>query len=478
MRLLILFLFIFSFNTSSFSQCTFTSHWKENYPATFPTYIGALTPQIDVTGKPYVYVASNEFGLRTYKINGTSPVLIASLDTNDLSMRAMSVSQYDTILYIAVGSTFSTVDPPGVVAVSVADPENPIVLDTWIHSSNGSGCGIVKKEGDFLYVGGMTLGLFILNVSNPANMQFVSHLPLNINWPVNNPANPLLYNLRGMEVKNSIVYGCFDAGGIRIINCTNPNSPIETGRFANPITYPPVSIWNLPRAYNNIIVNDTIAYVAVDYCGVEILNIKDTSNITMVTHYNPHDCPLNGQWTNAPIHANEMKYIDECNKLFVSTGKSKMIVLDVADPFNVDSCGGYGVLNDTSATWGIDMRNDTIILTHCVGFGLPFSALHPGVEMITWNEGCPLSVEEKEKKKFKIYPNPSVLSSYFTLSTDQLYIGGKISIYDLTGKCVYETTIKGGGDILIYNSLFSESIYNVVLQFKDEIYSEKMVITR
>ena len=333
-RILGMLLLLFSLKVTSQSLCNFQFEWQTRYPG----FVSPLTLDADNTGKPYIYVASNEYGLKIYKLDGT---LAATVDTNLLQMRAMSFTQYGNLLYIAVGSHFpGSSDPPGLAIVDVSDPLLPVVKDVWVHPTvtGSTGAGIVKVERDYAYLGGMGLGLIILNVNDPTTITFVSETPLSNVFPFAGPPaiDPKKYNLRGMEVKNKIVYGCYDAGGIRIINCTNVNSPFETGRYANPITYVPT---NQPRAYNNIVLNDTVAYVAADYCGLEVLNIKDTGNITLMDNFNPHNAPT-GYWWTSPIHASEMKYNAACKKLFMSTGKSEMIAMDVSNPNAIDSCGG------------------------------------------------------------------------------------------------------------------------------------------
>lgn len=464
---------------SAFSQCTFQYISQYDYPP----FNSPLTNQIDKLGRPYLYVASNELGLRIFKTNSGTPVLNNTLDTNDLLQHVMSVSQYDTLLYVSTGSHFDTAQSnfPCVVVVSVADPENPVVLDSWMHSVEGTGTGIVVVEGDFAYVGGMTLGLFILNVADPNNIfQVGSFLPT-INYPIlNPPANQYgMFNARGMEVKNGIVYLCYDRGGLRIINCTNPSLPIETGRFVNPIVQT-----NVPRAYNNIILNDTLAYVAVDYCGVEILDIRDTSNIILLDHYNPHACP-SGYWWTSPIHANEMHFVQECNKLMVAGGKSELNVLDVSDPLNVSYCGGYGSLTDTTGTWGLSFRNDTLYLSYVFSLNWPpfspFWGEDPGIRMVKWTDHCAINVEETEIPigKFKIVPNPSSgkVAGSTELFLDRKYQNPEIFIYDMQGKLVHHSSSTRNTDHFFLFDIFEPGLYLVSIVAEGNVITEKLIIT-
>lgn len=433
----IIFVFLFLLSKTGFSQSHYQLEWQYHYTG----FVSPMSLDADTQGKPYVYVASNEEGLKILRLNGT---LSSVMDTNVLQMSVQNFTQVGNLLYIALGrQAKNNHDPPGLAIVDVSNPAAPVVKDIWIHPvvpvSNGS--GIVRVEGNYAYLGAMGLGLVILNISDPTDIQFVSELKLNINYPVSSPApNPDLYNARGMEVKNSIVYLCFDAGGLRIVNCTNKLAPKETGHYANPITYIPM---NKPRAYNNIILNDTVAYVAVDYCGLEVLRISDTAHIILLDNFNPVNCPT-GSWNNAAVHANELKYNDNCKEVFMSTGKSEMISMDVSNPSNIDSTGMYGSLSDTTATWGIGMRNDSIYLSYIyipiyISWLHPFDAKWAGVKMIKWSNPCSAGISENEKNNLylRVQPNPfdEQIRVFLSIESPSAV---EIRITDMMGRTVME----------------------------------------
>jgi hypothetical protein len=445
LRFSILICFFMTMN-GSFSQNQFQLEWEYDY--TTLTSPSSLCP--DVLNRPYLYAASAESGLRIFTTAGT-PVF--TVDTNMIEMSAMNFTQRGNLLYIAIGR--HTNDLPGLAIVDVTDPASPVVKDVWVHpaASPRNGAGAVKVEGDYAYLGAMGRGLVILNIADPNNITFVSELSLNINYPVSSPApNPNLYNLRGMQVKNSIVYACFDAGGLRIINCVDKLNPKQTGKYANPVTYIPM---NKPRAYNNIILNDTVAYVAVDYCGLEVLRISDTANITLLDHWNIHNCPT-GSWYGAPVHATELEYNDECKQVFMSTGRSEMISMDVSDPMNVDSTGMFGSLADSMATWGIGMRNDSIYLSYTlipvyISWLHPFPANWNGIRMIKWLNPCPPSSIDDESSFIYLRTQPNPFSESTTLnfslaSTSQV----KILITDIFGRtirCLKQHGIQGENEL-------------------------------
>lgn len=483
-RILLMFSF-FVLHQPIASQSLYQLQWEYDYS----TLTSPWTLEADVLNRPYVYAASAESGLRIFT---TAGVPVFTIDTNLIEMSAMSFTQYGNLLYIAIGR-HGNHDLPGLAIVDVTNPAAPIVKDVWVHPpvANSNGSGIVKVEGNYAYLGGMGLGLIILDISNPTNITFVSELALNINFPVVGP-NPDLYNVRGMEIKNSIAYVCFDAGGLRIVNCTNKLAPIETGRYANPITYTP---FNMPRAYNNIILNDTVAYVTVDYCGLEVLKINDTANITLLDHFNPVNCPT-GSWYNAPVHANDLKYNSDCKELFMTTGKSEMISMDVSNPTNIDSTGMYGSVLDTTATWGIGMRNDSIFLSYqlipiYISFIHPFDAKWNGIKMVKWMNPCAAFntevVENKEKNiHLSVQPNPfhSFTQINFVLDAPEKIT---VRIVDVMGRTVFyfpSQQFSAGKNFIEWNGKnqasldASEGIYFVRVESESSIATIKLLKTQ
>jgi hypothetical protein len=265
-------------------------------------------------------------------------------------------------------------------------------------------------------------------------------------------------------VENEIVYACFDAGGIRILDCRNKSVIRETGRFANEALYKP---FNLPRAYNNLEKEGDLLYVAVDYCGVEILDISDTSQITLKGWWNPYNCP-NNNWFTSPVHANELSYNQECHRLFVSTGKSDVYVLDVSDPENPDSCDNYGGVDNSIGTWGVSVHETQMFLSYICTLGVPFASNSSGVKILGFDH-CTANIPTPfELVKPAIYPNPS---------TGLIHVKGvneesRIRVFNTSMQPVFT----GESEEDLSGFKFQEGFYYIVVHSASEYYVLKFVV--
>lgn len=431
-----------------------------------------LTMIHDQNDLPYLYVANKEAGLTIYDIstiNMPMPVAEVPITTLD-NLEVMNLYQHGNYILLALGNHFANNgSPAGMAIVDVSNPELPALTDLFTVPGTSSGAGVVKAEGNYAYLGAMKSGLVIFDISNVNDIQFVSQFIPDINFPVINP-NSNFYNARGLEVKNDIAYLCYDAGGVRIINCTDKLHPAETGRYVNPIMYQP---FNLPRAYNNLVLDDSLLYVAVDYCGVEVLNISDTTNISLQGWWNPYNCP-NNNWATSPVHANEIQYDKNGKKLFLSTGKSDMLVLDVSDPSQPDSCSMYGGITNNIGTWGIGLWQNQLYLAYICTFGIPFESDWTGVKILTFNSPTVGTKEQGAINAISIFPNP--LYATTTIETTYELNNAMLILYNPQGQVVKQTAISGHSNTLYRDNLPAGIYCMQIVQGANIFATEKIVI--
>lgn len=477
--LLLPLVFLFSLGTAK-AQLNIQHLSEEQYSVSglpgLETGISGLTPLADRLGRPYLYVASNEEGLKIYE---TDPLLnlIHTFDTITLLDQVSTLEQRDTLLFAGIGSIFSdTLDTGAVFIINVVDPANPSIVGSWVNPNPtqgiASGVGVIRVQGDFCYVGSMAEGLIILDISNPSNPTFVSQLAPPIDFPHVNNTQPKV-NARGMSLKDSLVYLCYDAGGVRVINCADPYNPVQIEEFANPVTFVPS---NMPRAYNNIVVSDTLAYVAVDYCGLEVWNISDPTDVQLLTHWNPVNCPT-GLWWQAPIHTNEIILQEDCKMLFISTGKSDMVVVDIADPLMPVAIDSFGTTLDTTGTWGVDVTNDRIYLTYTYvptwipPILVPFYSTWNGIKQLSYTK-CNAGIKPEEISGLDVYPNPA--NDQLTLQWDRPF---SYQIIDFLGRTIQSGQSNGNSKQLSVDEI-SPGMYQVLVSDGTFISTKKIWVNR
>ncbi len=148
------------------------------------------------------------------------------------------------------------------------------------------------------------------------------------------------------------------------------------GRYSNPV------LNGKPRAYNNVIVDGSLLYVTTDYCGMEVLRVKDSGIIRPVSWWNPWKCPGGGfQWFKSNGHTNEIVFDRKNKLLFMATGKSDLNVVSVADPKKPIEVFNYGGPNNNLGTWGVSRYRNEIYLSYICTF-IPFQSNWTGVKVL------------------------------------------------------------------------------------------------
>lgn len=386
--------------------------------------------------KPYLYVAGKEQGLKIYNISTiASPVLTASVVITSLgNLHVMSLTQLGNYLYLALGDHFNaSAQKSGLAIIDVSTPSSPIVKSVYSYSLN-SGAGSVAVEGNYAYLSAMQNGILVFDVSNKSSIALVSAFKPSVNFPKASPSASDLQkiNVRQITAKNNILYVCYDAGGVRIVNATNKTSLKETGKYSNPL------LDTRPRAYNNLVLNDSLVYVAADYCGMEILNVKDTAHITKIGWWNPWNCQsASNTWFNSPGHANEIEYDPNCKMIFLSTGRSDMHVVNVSNPTLPDSCARFGNSIDSLGSWGLGRYNNQIYLAYIPTWPLyvPFPGNWGGTKIITYDNACVTAIKKLSLEEIPlIYPNPTHHEIYIELPS--FTEATEITIYNALGQSI------------------------------------------
>lgn len=339
----------------------------------------ALSLIADMSGRPYLYVAQLDGGLLVLDISDpdtpTQAVVIPTAQFGGLGVTY--VTQKGNSLYLALGNFFDSQGAKaGLATVSVDEPHNPKVLSVWTANAVGRGASSVLVDGDYAYLAAMSTGVDIFNVSETAQIKLVASIQPDVDFPRGNPNKVSYPNARGLAIYKNMLFVAYDAGGLRVIDVSDKENPNEVAKYIN------TGIGNKNQAYNNVLLNPPYAYVAVDYCGLEILNIQEVQNIQQVGWWNPWKCdsPSN-LWLNSPGQANQVAFDSQGQIVYLSAGDSELQAVDVSDPSRPRLAGKFGAPKDGLGAWGITRSKGTIYLTYVKSL-VPFKSDWAGIKAL------------------------------------------------------------------------------------------------
>ncbi|MGB0524851.1 MAG: LVIVD repeat-containing protein [Flammeovirgaceae bacterium] len=337
----------------------------------------------DQLGRPYLYVASKAGGLNIFDVSDLNNMELQGrfAINNFLKLQVMDVVQDGNFLYLALGNIFGGKQTPGLGIIDVTDPQKPTVVSVWVHDRRARGAAMVRIQGDYAYLGAMSEGVLILNIKDKRKVALVSKYVPDIHFPKKDPNRMQRPQARGMAFKGNHLFLCYDTGGLRVIDISTPSQPKEVGRYLN-------TTKNIRRqlAYHTLVLNDSLAYVGADHCGMEVLNISDPQNIRQVGWWNPWNChsPAN-DWTNSHGHINQTHFDAERNLVFMSAGDSELQIVDVANPMEPKTAGTFGFPTDNLGAWGLTVHEHYVFLTYIKNLNVPFNGVWSGIKVVEWS---------------------------------------------------------------------------------------------
>ena len=400
--------------------------------STFPDF--PLTIAYDNNGRNFFYVAGKDGGLRIYDAsNVNSPSLAETLPASDFQgLHVMDVAQQGNFLYLALGNFFgNNTQEPGVAIVDVSTPATPTITDIWKAPAIQKGSSEIRVEGTTAYLGAMNQGVMLFDV---ADVNVITHLSTFLpdpDYPIANPAANQEPNARGMAVRNDTIFLANDAGGFWIIDATNKQQPSEVSRYLNS------GALNTQQAYNNVTLNGNLAYIGEDYCGLEILDFSDPTNIQQVSWWNPWGCEtLQNIWINSPGHTNQVEHIANQDLLFISAGGSELIALDVSDPTQPVACNSIGATDNQQGAWSVAVHQNLLFLGYIHAI-IPFTSNFTGIRLYNWENPNGINPVESSLN-FSVqpnFPNPFHSETMFRFHTE-INQQIQIDLLDLTGKII------------------------------------------
>ncbi|MEM7374057.1 MAG: T9SS type A sorting domain-containing protein [Bacteroidota bacterium] len=381
-----------------------TEEGQFEYSSTFFSY----NSLINRNDSPYVYSASTVLGMLTFDISDLSqPIPIDTIPTLDFNGHSVSgLYQEGDHLFVALGGIQSIfIRRPGLAILDISNPAVPSLIGIWDTTAFENGCAIVRVQDGYAYLGIMDGGVLILDIADPDSIRSVGHILPDPTFPDDLPYAP---KARGLEVRDSLLFVAYDPGGIRAIDISDKRNPIEIGMYLHPgldsIAQP---------AYNNIRLAGDYAFATVDYCGLDIIEISDPTDMHSVYWYNPWTCN-GGSWFGSPGHSNELILTNHDSLLFMSGGDIELLVMEVSTPAAPVLLAEYGAVEDSAVSWGLDVWRDKIVLSLVDNSFLWTPILQPyygdqgGIRTLSWERmTVPLSGASWSEQELKMFPNPA-----------------------------------------------------------------------
>lgn len=435
------------------------------------TYSG-YTPLIDRLGRPYVYLATKELGLVTFDVSNTlNPVPVDTQTVASLgNLKVTGVAQDSNYLLVSLGDFMGTTNA-GLAIFDVSNPVAPVLLDRWDSIAFNNGTATVIWQGNYAYLGAMKKGVVILDISNKLNIQFVSQIIPDTTFGNQSYG----YSSRGLFISGDTLLVTDDNGGLRMIDVTNKQNPIEIGKYISSamssVAYP---------FYNHVYRIGNYAYCAVDYCGIEVVDVSNPSAMTQASWLNPWNCtklpPPFGSWNGSDGHTNEIASSSQ-NVLMFSGGDSQVLAVDPSNPAQPRIMGAWGPPNDSVGTWGVDVYGNLVALANVRTFGFPFVSMAGGLQLLNWD--IVLGVEDNYGKviRLNLFPNPA--SEKFTI---ELPAHGNnnytVEVIDIFGRIVLKSEIKNKKSE-IYIDKLQRGIYFIRLAQDSKIIStDKLIVAK
>ncbi|MBL7943369.1 MAG: T9SS type A sorting domain-containing protein, partial [Flavobacteriales bacterium] len=159
----------------------------------------------------------------------------------------------------------------------------------------------------------------------------------------------------------------------------------------------------------------------------------------------------------SPSHTNELFLDSDCKQVFMATGKSDLMVVDVSDPTAPDSCTYYGGVDNGLGAWGISRWENEIYLSYICAL-IPFTSFVTQATILSFDPCEIVGVESGIPEEFRLFPNPSDGLVQFSVQSP-----GTIVLTDAVGKRVFSKYIASGSNDENFSDL-QEGMYFMVFQ--------------
>ena len=267
-----------------------------------PTLLGSLgtggsSVGLAVSGN-YAYVAQYGKLLAVDIRSSSAPILVGSLDIS----KAM---------YVAVNNNFAYVvdETVGLKIIDISNPANLTLAGSF--PSTVSGPYGVDVIGNLVYLADLSAGLKIIDASNPAAPILKGSIDTSYAYKV--------------AVKDNLAYLADHAEGLKIIDVSNATDPILLGSFDT------FDAWG-------VTVNSNLVYVADSLEGLKIIDVSNSSSPSLIGSI--------ATYTALGVKVND-------NYAYVADAQEGLKIIDVSNPTNLTLAGSFDT--DGSANGGMSV---------------------------------------------------------------------------------------------------------------------------
>jgi len=268
---------------------------------------------------------------------------------------AKKVVLVDSLAYVANGQG-------GLQIVNISNPESTFVIGEYTADRDVSGVAVRDTFAYIALASSTSGGLVILNIADPTNPVFVGQDISIYAYDVASPPNDTMYvyiaanywfqvedvytfgpqypslarrwslpgNTRHVFMVDSMAYLACEQMGLQIINLSKPDSTALVGWI------------DTPSNARNVFVVGNHAFVADGRGGLVIIDISSSENPTVIGQYD------------TPEYANAVFVSDD--KAYVADGDGGLQVIDISVPTEPEILGSI----ETSYANNVSVRNDTI----------------------------------------------------------------------------------------------------------------------
>jgi hypothetical protein len=329
----------------------------------------------------FLYVACKEGGIAVLALSknpSTLPHIVHRITTPQLQgMEAMNLTRRGNLLFVALGNFFQKHNHAGIAVIDIGVPNRPNVVSIWKSEEKMKGGAVVAVNKSHVYLGAMHFGVVVCKVDRRGKLTYLTTFQPDQEYPRKNPNQIQRPNARGMAIRDDHLFVAYDAGGLRVVDISNPREPVEVAKYINQ------SMSGKQQAYNNIVIHRNRAFVGIDYAGLEILDVGNPRAIRQIGWWNPWkaESPTN-IWFNSPGHVNQLVYDAQRKQVSMSAGDSELLIVDVKVPDSPRLSNRFGEPKNKLGVWGLSQDKTTIYLAY-INAWVPFRGTWSGIKAVT-----------------------------------------------------------------------------------------------